>query len=1711
MPKDIPSAVITEMDATQKRPVLLFEIGLSSTLRFAAYQTNVTFPVAGNVYTAKTITIGGVKQKLEGQIDRITVKFDNVVKDMAGYASDETFRGVSLVIKRVYMDALGSSLNYNEVFNGYIEKISGVDRHWLTIEATTGKPLNHKTLKFAYQRMCPWVFGGTECNTDGLANLGSLSASGTADSGSTTILVDSALSESADYWNHGEIELTISGAKYFRKVKDFGSSTITFDVELPVPVTGSTTYTVYKGCDQVWETCEGTPAYGPSGDNSANFGGCIHIAEDIDTKPQMGAFSTIFRSALNLYQSENTMAEGVFVARCYGKCKIGGNKLRFNDPLDTDLRVIVGHCLGEVEGIDTNKVYINDVLWADLTGTQLRDEYTGTRTQTADARFSSRASAYRSVAYSAFTFEKDNSQIGNDPSVTVVMDGLKCTPIGGGSVVYSRNPAVVLYDFYINVEGYTTGDLDTNAFESLEELCDEVPTGGTLPRYRFDFNFDDNKTINDAKKLIWESFNGRVVMSQGKLKPVWDSAQMEDGAGGLTAKTVSHAFTEDNIVKDSISWKQPERPNLVRVHYKDSGSDYKDSSVEEKGQNDIAVIGEVLKKMDCYYITDPEIARRRAKYLFNKYKYEDYEVKLSALSGAGDLEVYDLVTVTHSLPGWTAKQFYVQEKNEDQYGRLKFTLKSYYSGVYDDAEVGDQAGYGSVLPNPYDPSTDSTSITATLVTTGTSMNYDAVKVSFTPPADYPFYAYSEIHASNDDSTYYLVGTSSGEDFVFNGMGAVYQPGDTVYIKLVNVNEMGIPGAMPVAYDASVAITGYIRFGSYYVGPYDIWGGQSDIDNASTKIVIGNLDGVAKIALGPQANAITYAGTEGGFFVDGDGYMRVGSSTHGLRFHPPSGVLDVPSKVKVGSGTPYLDIDGANTRIRSSNYVSGIAGAGFNLDPDWLEVGNIAARGIMRMAVFQADIVSVLGGNSLVRPGDVLAVDMTAADASTLTVEGNETFAVDDILRIKDGVNDEWLLVTNIASAPTYTVTRDQAGVYGADANPSWQAGAAVANYGQSGDGGVYMTASESNAPYLSVFTHAGAPWSAITTRLRVGNLNGFLGYTSDLYGIAIGETDAYLTYDPTNGMRIKGIIAVESMYGLPADENLVDYWSFDDGSGTIAVDGSGNDEDMTLYNTPSWVGGVSGQCIELNGSTQYAGRACIFSSNQTALSISCWVYVDTFNLGSGGAHIRTPFVSDWNTWDVGFQKGFSFSAYNNDTTSQTQFKFSICDGTNFVDADSTFIAEATFESTYADKWLHLVATFEASTAMKIYLDGEEIASNTSSIPAQMTPETATQTWVGRCGVNAGYLDGKIDEVRVYTAVLTESEIKALYLYPSGNKSQQISGAQTPWAHASDVTYIDGGNIYVGSSIGIGSATWQADGIQLQYNAGNPRFYCGDGSNEYFQFDGTGLKFSTAQSAGVNILGGADITLTGSDTDPGKVIFEGTSYTVEIGGDADGDRFSIVPGTTNVVDCYIGGPPFWQTNKQFESIYLIAYSLVESRAYYDLNNNASVKSVASSTDQQVILTTERGGTTRYVALTNTASVLAFHPGTDGEITLGRDTLCWADIYADAGVTSCTADRKYKADIEQETLGLNFINAVVPVEFTFKKPGHEPKLGKYRGIVAEEIQAALDEVGYTKDFAGIVKYQNEAGEVGYGFKYDQLIPPLIKAIQELSAEVELLKAA
>lgn len=92
----------------------------------------------------------------------------------------------------------------------------------------------------------------------------------------------------------------------------------------------------------------------------------------------------------------------------------------------------------------------------------------------------------------------------------------------------------------------------------------------------------------------------------------------------------------------------------------------------------------------------------------------------------------------------------------------------------------------------------------------------------------------------------------------------------------------------------------------------------------------------------------------------------------------------------------------------------------------------------------------------------------------------------------------------------------------------------------------------------------------------------------------------------------------------------------------------------------------------------------------------------------------------------------------------------------------------------------------------------------------------------------------------------------------------------------------------------------------------------------------------------------------------------------------------------------------------------------------------------------------------------------------------------------------SDRALKENIQPETLGLSFVNALNPVTFNLKSS--EEKL-KQHGFIAQDVETLISG---TKDSLKII---NKNGFKGVD--YISLIAPLVKAVQELSAEVAALK--
>ena len=127
--------------------------------------------------------------------------------------------------------------------------------------------------------------------------------------------------------------------------------------------------------------------------------------------------------------------------------------------------------------------------------------------------------------------------------------------------------------------------------------------------------------------------------------------------------------------------------------------------------------------------------------------------------------------------------------------------------------------------------------------------------------------------------------------------------------------------------------------------------------------------------------------------------------------------------------------------------------------------------------------------------------------------------------------------------------------------------------------------------------------------------------------------------------------------------------------------------------------------------------------------------------------------------------------------------------------------------------------------------------------------------------------------------------------------------------------------------------------------------------------------------------------------------------------------------------------------------------------------------------------------------------------DNTKDLGKSYFRFKDIYASNGVIN-TSDRNYKKDIIRTTLGLDFINKLKPVDFKFIE---NTSNRIHTGLIAQDVEEVLRD----NDRAMLIKSKfidEETGEEKeiYALRYNELIAPLIKSIQELSERIRWLES-
>lgn len=195
----------------------------------------------------------------------------------------------------------------------------------------------------------------------------------------------------------------------------------------------------------------------------------------------------------------------------------------------------------------------------------------------------------------------------------------------------------------------------------------------------------------------------------------------------------------------------------------------------------------------------------------------------------------------------------------------------------------------------------------------------------------------------------------------------------------------------------------------------------------------------------------------------------------------------------------------------------------------------------------------------------------------------------------------------------------------------------------------------------------------------------------------------------------------------------------------------------------------------------------------------------------------------------------------------------------------------------------------------------------------------------------------------------------------------------------------------------------------------------------------------------------------------------------------------------------------------------------------VTDHGSTKTIDNNTLTVSYLTSPSNGFTRGTAIgagsveyfvdgeSAIASSHNFLPIQDGTINLGSSLNRWNTAYIANGVVS-TSDERLKRDIKPMSYGLNEILKLKPISYKWKdnKIGKtvipRDKEEKKLGFSAQELLKVLPEVVKTHDWKKLNENSDEYTYVenpNIGVVYTDIIPVLVKAVQEQQSQIESLK--
>ena len=199
--------------------------------------------------------------------------------------------------------------------------------------------------------------------------------------------------------------------------------------------------------------------------------------------------------------------------------------------------------------------------------------------------------------------------------------------------------------------------------------------------------------------------------------------------------------------------------------------------------------------------------------------------------------------------------------------------------------------------------------------------------------------------------------------------------------------------------------------------------------------------------------------------------------------------------------------------------------------------------------------------------------------------------------------------------------------------------------------------------------------------------------------------------------------------------------SFDETAGTTAADATGNSWNGTLVNGPVWSAGYFDNGVDLDGTDDHVTLPTGVVDGLTDVTISTWVYLNSasnwarvFDFGTGST------VNMFLTPSAGGTNAVRFSI----TTSGAGGEQKI-DGTQALPLGA---------------WTHVAVTIDGGSGV-LYVNGSPVGTNGSMTLTPDSMGATNQNYIGRSQYSDPYLDGTVDDFRIWPVALSGDQIGIL--------------------------------------------------------------------------------------------------------------------------------------------------------------------------------------------------------------------------------------------------------------------------------------------------------------------------------------------------------------